>query len=90
MHHAKGDLEKSEEYFSLGKKALDEAQLGSRDVVGYARFLAEYADVLVAVGKPEEAIVLKQREKEILDVFPGRTATHAQTPYGKFCDQLPE
>ena len=87
MYHAQGMLGKSEHYFSLAKKALDRLQADTRDAIGYANILAEYAAVLSALGKREEAVILETRENEIRAVFKNRTSGHEQTPYGKFCDQ---
>lgn len=87
MHHAKGDLEESEKYYRLGKTELDRQQADTRDSIGYADILADYAEVLTSLGKNEEAELLKKREEEIRKVFEGRTSSHDQTPYGEFCDQ---
>jgi hypothetical protein len=87
MYHAKGELNKSNQYFNLAKNELDKLQADTRDAIAYANILAEYAVVLSALGKHTQATPLKKREKEIRDVFKGRTSSHKQTPYGKFCDQ---
>jgi tetratricopeptide (TPR) repeat protein len=87
MYHSKGSLEDSEKYFSLAKDALDKVQADTRDSIGYANILNEYAEVLTKLGKIEDAKVLSKREEEIRSVFKDRTSNHKQTPYGKFCDQ---
>ncbi len=87
MYHAKGDLAKSERHFKLGKAELDRLQADTRDSIGYANILAEYAEVLSTLGNSEEASQLEKREEEIRSVFKDRTSNHDQTPYGKFCDQ---
>ncbi|MBU1191219.1 MAG: hypothetical protein KKA36_06280 [Gammaproteobacteria bacterium] len=87
MYHAEGRLEKSQEWFALAKVELDRLQADTRDSIGYANILSEYAVVLSSVGKSEEAAALNKREEEIRSVFKGRTSSHDQTPYGQFCDQ---
>lgn len=87
MYHAKGDLVKSEQFFSMAKAEFDRLQADTRDAIGYADILAEYADVMSAMGKTGDAGALKKREDEIRNVFKGRASHMDRTPYGKFCDQ---
>jgi len=87
MYHASGALGESEKYFALGKDSLDKVQADTRDSIGYANILKEYVEVLLKLGKVEEAKTLIKREEEIRNVFKGRTSSHDQTPYGKYCDQ---
>ncbi len=74
MYHAQGMLDKSEHYFSLAKEALDRLQADTRDAIGYANILAEYAAVLSALGKRQEAVILETRENEIRAVFKAEPA----------------
>ena len=87
MYHAKGAFEESGKYFGLGKNELDKAQADTKDAIGYANILGEYAEVLSKLGSVEEAKALRKREEEIRSVFKGRTSGHEQTPYGQHCDQ---
>jgi hypothetical protein len=87
MYHARGALEDSERYFGLAKEALDKVQADTRDSIGYANFLKEYAEVLAKRGKLETAKSLEKREEEIRSVFKDRTSSQEQTPYGEHCDQ---
>ena len=87
MYHAKGDLAMSQEYFQKAKQALDDRQADTRDSIGYANILKEYAEVLSALGKVSEASALTKREQEIRGTFKDRKSGHDQTPYGKHCDQ---
>lgn len=87
MYHAKGDLAMSQMYFQKAKQVLDNLQADTRDSIGYANILNEYAEVLSAQGKLSEANALTKRELEIRSVFKDRKSSHDQTPYGKHCDQ---
>jgi len=62
MYHGKGALDKSEEYFHLGKNELDKIQADTRDSIGYANILAEYAVVLSALGESKKAAILKKKK----------------------------
>ena len=87
MYHAQGNIEKSEEWFVLAKSELDRIQADTRDAIGYADILSEYAEVIAKLGKREDYESIRKRESEIRSVFPGRNSGHEQTPYGRFCDQ---
>ena len=87
MYQAKGDFAKSEEYYQLALIELDRIQADTRDAIGYANILENYAALLVDSGNTEEAMLVKRREQEIRNVFKGRTNDHEETPYGEFCDQ---
>lgn len=89
MYHAKGDLQNSEKYFGQAKQSLDKIQADTRDSIGYANILKEYAEILTRLGKTEDAKLLKRREEEIRSVFKDRASSHDQTPYGRHCDQNP-
>ena len=87
LYHAKGDLMKSQQYFQKAKQALDAHQADTRDSIGYANILKEYAEVLSANGKANEASEITKRELEIRNLFNDQKSGHDQTPYGKHCDQ---
>ncbi len=87
MYHAVGDMEQSKKWFALAKNELDRLQADTRDSIGYANILAEYAEVLSSLGDVNGSAALRKREYEIRSVFEGRSSSHEQTPYGKYCDQ---
>lgn len=89
MFHTKGALQDSEKYFVVAKQSLDKVQADTRDSIGYANILKEYAQVLNSLGKADEANSLRRREDEIRSVFKDRSSSHDQTPYGQHCDQNP-
>lgn len=89
MNNAKGDLQNSEKYFDQAKQSLDKVQADTRDSIGYANILKEYAEILSRLGKVEDAKLLKKREEDIRGVFKDRSSSHDQTPYGRHCDQNP-
>jgi len=90
MYKAQGAIEKAEKYFNLGKKEADKQHIVTKDPIGYATFLSEYAEVLSLLKKPKEAIRLKNRSEEIKHVFKENSSNKKPIPYGKFCRQNPQ
>lgn len=91
MYHAKGDLNKSEEFFLLGIEALEKDDMFKTDPIGFANFLADYGKVLSSLGKTKELEQINNKEKEIRDKYKYRTSALGDfTPYGKFCYQNPQ
>lgn len=64
---------------------FDRLQADTKDPVGYADFLDEYAVALEQTGKVREAQPLRARSLELRKAFPGRTSHTEKTPYGTQC-----
>jgi tetratricopeptide (TPR) repeat protein len=87
MYHAKGEIQKSAEYFSQGKTLLDKLDADKRDPIGYANILSEYADVLDQLGNHAEAGGMRAKAAEVRKSSILKASGHAKTPYGEHCDQ---
>jgi tetratricopeptide (TPR) repeat protein len=74
------------EYFSQVKTAFDAVQAETRDPLGYADFLDEYAASLEQTGKGDAAKPLRARSTELRKTFPNRDSHTEKTPYGTQCN----
>lgn len=86
MNYDRKQFTSAIEYFSQVKKAFEAIQADTRDPVGYASYLEEYATALEQTGKIEEAKPLRERSKELRITFPNKDAHAEKTPYGTQCN----
>ncbi|CAB1057727.1 hypothetical protein D1BOALGB6SA_2480 [Olavius sp. associated proteobacterium Delta 1] len=77
---------KAKGYFDKLMPILSEIQAETKDPIGYADLLDEYALVLENTGEPEAATKHRQRAKQITKTFPGKHAHTEITPYGTACN----
>jgi hypothetical protein len=76
---------KAVEYIDRAMPAIDKYQLDTRDPLGYADLLDEYATSLGKMGKPESVGKWRARAEELRKAFPGKNADTDRTPYGTQC-----
>lgn len=73
------------EQFLQAKTEFDKLQAETKDPVGYADFLDEYAVALEQTGRAEQAQPLRSKSLELRKTFSGKTAHTEKTPYGTQC-----
>lgn len=72
-------------YFSRVASEFTRIQADTRDPLGYAAFLDEYAITLKETGNTEEALRQMARADDLRNTFPGRDSHTEKTPYGTHC-----
>ena len=73
------------EQFSKVKVFFDMTEADTKDPLGYADYLDEYAIALEQTGKPSEAQPLRSRSMELRKTFVGKNSHTEKTPYGTMC-----
>ena len=86
MSISQKDYKKAKSYFEKLMPILAEIQEETRDPLGYADLLDEYALVLSKSGDQDTAAMQKKRAKQLRDTFPGQNAHTEITPYGTQCN----
>lgn len=85
MHFDRKQFAKAKPYYEM--VYLDFGKIGAetKDPLGYAEFLEEFASVLDESGAPQESSRYRERAAKIRETFPtGRSHTE-KTPYGTQC-----
>lgn len=85
MHFDRKQYAEAVEQYSLVKAEFERLQVETKDPVGYADYLDEYAMALEQTGKADEAQPLRVRSDQLRKTFPGKTAHTEKTPYGTQC-----
>jgi hypothetical protein len=85
MYYDRKQYANAAEQYSRVKLDFDKLQADTRDPVGYADYLDEYATALEQTGKSGEAEPLRLRSAELRKTFAGRAAHTEKTPYGTQC-----
>ncbi|MDR1969652.1 MAG: hypothetical protein LBQ32_13345 [Burkholderiaceae bacterium] len=85
MYYDRKQYGNAADQFARVKVDFDRLQADTKDPVGYADFLDEYAIALEQTGKAREAQPLRARSSELRKVFSGRAARTEKTPYGTQC-----
>lgn len=73
------------EYFDRVVPELESLHADSRDPIGYAQVLDEYAASLEETGKNGLAGKFRDRAGDLRKAFPGQSAHTDRTPYGTQC-----
>jgi len=76
---------KAVEQFAKVKVEFEKLQAETKDPVGYAEFLDEYANALEQTGLTNDAKPLRLRAEELRKTFPGKASHTEKTPYGTKC-----
>jgi hypothetical protein len=74
------------QYFSEAHPQLQRISIETRNPIGYAVFLDEYATALEQTQKDAEARPLRSQALELRNKFPGEKARNDRTPYGTQCN----
>jgi len=82
MNLDRGQYDKAFEYFDRVMPDLEKRQLDTRDPLGYADLLDEYANSLEKIGKGESVSTLRARAEVLRRTFPGKSPHTDRTPYG--------
>lgn len=85
MHFDRKQYAEAVKQYALVKAEFERLQVETKDPVGYADYLDEYAMALEQTGKANEAQPLRVRSGELRKTFPGKTAHTEKTPYGTQC-----
>lgn len=85
MNYDRKQYAKAVEYFARVKVEFDKLQADTRDPLGYADYLEEYAGALEKTGNNAEAKKHRARAVELRKAFPGKDAQTEKTPYGTQC-----
>lgn len=85
MNYDRKQYAKAVEYFSRVKTEFDKLQADTKDPLGYADYLEEYASALEKTGDTAEAKKHRARAADLLKAFPAGDAHTEKTPYGTQC-----
>jgi tetratricopeptide (TPR) repeat protein len=85
MHFDQRHFSVAAQYFSEAYPLAQEAGFETKDPLGVARFLDEYATALEQTQKDAEARPLRTRALELRNKFPDEKAKTDRTPYGTQC-----
>ncbi len=89
MHIGRQEFSKAVEYSDKVLPELKNLQADARDPIGYAEFLEEYSLALEQTEKDEAIKIhrMRERAKELRNVFPNAKPFHDKTPYGTQCQK---
>lgn len=85
MNYDRKQYAKAVEYFARVKTEFDKLQADTKDPLGYADYLEEYASALEQTGNAAEVEKHRARAAELRKTFPGKDAHTEKTPYGTQC-----
>jgi tetratricopeptide (TPR) repeat protein len=77
-------------YFERALPVVDKLDAGSKDPIGFADFLDEYAQALTISNRASEASALTARAADIRSKHPTAASRTNRTPYGKHCTKKEE
>ena len=76
------------EYFDRVVLELEASHADTRDPIGYAQILDEYASSLEQTGKNGLAGKFHDRARDLRKAFPGQSSRTDRTPYGTQCHDV--
>lgn len=88
MSFAREQYDKALEYYGRAWQEFEKVQADTKDPLGYAVYLEEYAVILEKTGNKVEAEKHKARADELRSVFPGKESHTEKTPYGTRCNEI--
>lgn len=88
MSYDRKQYTKAIEYFARVKKEFDKVQADTKDPLGYADYLEEYASALEQTDNAMEVEEHRSRAAELRKIFEGKDSHTEKTPYGTQCKSL--
>jgi tetratricopeptide (TPR) repeat protein len=85
MNHDREMYPEAIEYFQRAYSKIQEDQADTKDPIGYADFLDEFAYLLEHTGQNDMVPQLSARSERIRAAFKGKDSHTEKTPYGTEC-----
>ena len=85
MYYDRKLYPKASDYFTRVEVEFNKIEADTKDPLGYAEFLEEFATALEQTGNSTDAEKHRARATELRKTFPGKRSHTEKTPYGTQC-----